>query len=266
MREILKIVLIGLILLMGCIDKQVDLLENKIIQKNRYNDILNAIEIKHLVNPIKYEKLYSITVDLKQKCDLIIDNLLSPDNYTNNDIIKIIEEINKLEIEYLGDEDFNSNIILKNSDKLNNILKKKDKRIELVNYLYSDIHFFLNEMIKVSLGSDISFNHFIPVIKEKSNKVTLGQLYESEIYISAIDTTYNPMIFIGEFDTIKNDYGLTYHFHGDYDSLFVKNGIGIYKSISNKIGEKDYSGIIQLRHESGGYINIPFKENYFVTK
>jgi len=72
MKNILKIASIGLILLVGCIDEQVDLLENKIIQKNRYNDILKTIEIKHIVNPIKYENLYSITVELKQKCDLVM--------------------------------------------------------------------------------------------------------------------------------------------------------------------------------------------------
>jgi len=128
------------------------------------------------------------------------------------------------------------------------------------------MYFLLNELIKIEDGKGIIFNRFTPLIKEKSNQVKIGQLYESEIYISAIDTTYNPMIFIGKFDTVKNDHGLTYHFHGNYDTLLVEDGIGIYKSISHKTGEKDYSGIIRLRQESGAYIDIPFKENFYVTK
>ena len=90
----------------------------------------------------------------------------------------------------------------------------------------------------------------------KSKKVYSGDEYQSDIFIGSPSISSNIKMYVGEYDTI------TCTPSGKYDSLKIKDGMGIYECAVKTMGEHEYKGMIQLPYS----YCIPFKAEYEAVK
>jgi len=94
-----------------------------------------------------------------------------------------------------------------------------------------------------------------------STFVLRGDSFRSQIFISAKDTTQDPLIYVGEYDSIAPG---KYEMVGDYDTIKVLNGKGIFSRRANVTGMQNWGGLISMKTESGTK-TYPFKGNYLVA-
>jgi gliding motility-associated protein GldM len=125
---------------------------------------------------------------------------------------------------------------------------------ETLSYLYTQIE-----------AGSFNFNLIEPVIIPKSNHVIRGNNYEASVFMAAFDTTQEPIVYIGEYDsTISDDGTVEYHMVGtqgqDFDTIPVQGGKGIYRVPTSSLGEKKWGGIISLKRLDGSFTNKPFHD------
>jgi len=94
-----------------------------------------------------------------------------------------------------------------------------------------------------------------------STFVLKGDSFRSQIFISAKDTTQDPLIFVGEYDSIAPG---QYEMIGEYDTIKVVNGKGIFSQRTNAVGLQNWGGLISMKTETGTK-TYPFKGNYLVA-
>jgi gliding motility-associated protein GldM len=112
----------------------------------------------------------------------------------------------------------------------------RNAETEVLNYLYSQID-----------ASSFKFNKLTAIVIPNSNYVTLGSDYEAQVFISATDTTQNPIITVGE-SVLPLD----------------ETGKGIYKLRASSVGPKKWGGIIALKAPDGSTKNYTFDAAYVV--
>lgn len=94
-----------------------------------------------------------------------------------------------------------------------------------------------------------------------STFILRGDSFRSQIFISAKDTTQDPLIYVGEYDSLGiGQYEMT----GDYDTIQVINGKGIFSRRTNTTGMQNWGGLIAMKTESGTK-TYPFKGSYLVA-
>ncbi|MBT7895881.1 MAG: hypothetical protein HN564_02690 [Flavobacteriales bacterium] len=94
-----------------------------------------------------------------------------------------------------------------------------------------------------------------------STFILRGDSFRSQIFISAKDTTQDPLIYVGEYDSLGiGQYEMT----GDYDTIKVINGKGIFSRGTNTTGMQNWGGLIAMKTESGTK-TYPFKGSYLVA-
>ncbi|MCL3780138.1 gliding motility protein GldM [Prolixibacteraceae bacterium JC049] len=134
-------------------------------------------------------------------------------NFENKPLIAIITLLSKMQIDVRNSE---SNVL---------------------NYLFGQID-----------ASSFKFTGLEAKIIAKSNYVLEGGLYEAEIFLTAVDSTMSPEIFIGN------------------QKMPVRNGKGIYRIKANSVGKKKISGIIKYPNPLGGFNSYPFDTEYEVAR
>jgi len=99
----------------------------------------------------------------------------------------------------------------------------------------------------------------------QSNFVLRGDSFRAQIFISAKDTTQDPMIYVGEYDSIGNG---NYQMKGtegvDYNSVKVVNGKGIFSERASSEGMKKWGGLIAMKTANGTKM-YPFNGEYLVA-
>ena len=95
----------------------------------------------------------------------------------------------------------------------------------------------------------------------QSSFVLRGDSFRSQIFISAKDTTQDPEIFVGEYDSVSPG---VYEMKGDYETIKVVNGRGIFSKRTTTEGVKNYGGLITIKTESGTKM-YPFQGSYLVA-
>jgi gliding motility-associated protein GldM len=115
-------------------------------------------------------------------------------------------------------------------------LSVRNAETEVLNYLYSLID-----------ASSFKFNRLDAIVIPNSNYVTLGSEYEAVVFISATDSTQQPVITVGN-STLDLD----------------ETGKGIYKVRASSVGPKKWGGIIALKAPDGTIKNYPFDSEYVV--
>jgi gliding motility-associated protein GldM len=95
-----------------------------------------------------------------------------------------------------------------------------------------------------------------------SNFVLRGDSFKAEIFIAAKDTTQDPEIFVGEYISTSESGG--YEMVGDYATVSVKNGKGIFKVRTTSEGLKQWGGLITMKTDMGTKM-FPFKGSYLVA-
>jgi gliding motility-associated protein GldM len=131
---------------------------------------------------------------------------------------------------------------------------------ETLNYLYTQID-----------AGSFKFNLIEPVIIPKSNHIIRGTDFEASVFMAAFDTTQEPIVYIGAYDSIVADDGtVEYNMVGklgtDYDTVPVTGGKGVYKIRPSSLGEKKWGGIISLKRMDGSFTNKPFSASYIVAE
>ena len=97
--------------------------------------------------------------------------------------------------------------------------------------------------------AELYFNKYEPVVIPKSTRLIEGEIYEAEIFLIAIDTTF-------EFKVIVNE-----------DTLHSKNGKVIYRKTTDELGIHSLTGKLLTR--KSGYekpVELTFKSDYKVIK
>jgi len=122
---------------------------------------------------------------------------------------------------------------------------------------------------QIDAGS-FKFNYLESVVQAESNYVIRGGDYNAEVFIAARDTTQQPIIYLGDYDSTISDEGMVdYLMKGelgrDYDSLPVRGGRGVYSLTPSSTGPKSYRGIISLKRMDGSFTNKPFHGQYMVA-
>jgi gliding motility-associated protein GldM len=115
-------------------------------------------------------------------------------------------------------------------------LNVRNAETEVLNYLYSQID-----------ASSYKFNKLDAIVIPNSNYVTLGSDYEALVFISATDSTQQPVITVGS-TVLPLD----------------ETGKGMYKVRASSTGAKKWGGIIALKAPSGSIVNYPFESSYVV--
>jgi gliding motility-associated protein GldM len=99
----------------------------------------------------------------------------------------------------------------------------------------------------------------------QSNFVLRGDSFRAQIFISAKDTTQDPMIYVGEYDSLGNG---NYQMKGtegvDYNSVKVVNGKGIFSERASSEGMKKWGGLIAMKTANGTKM-YPFNGEYLVA-
>lgn len=131
---------------------------------------------------------------------------------------------------------------------------------EALNYLYGQID-----------AGSFKFNLIEPVVIPRSTNVIRGNDYQSDIFMAAFDTTQEPTVYIGRYDSTVNDDGtVEYHMVGelgtDYDTIPVTGGKGVYVAPGRSLGQQSYQGIISLKRMDGTRTNKPFHASYNVDE
>ncbi len=131
---------------------------------------------------------------------------------------------------------------------------------ETLNYLYSQID-----------AGSFKFNLIEPVIIPKSNHIIRGNEFEASVFMAAFDTTQEPIVYIGRYDSIVGDDGtVQYNMVGnlgtDYDTVPVTGGKGTYRVKPSSLGEKKWGGIISLKRMDGSFTNKPCTSSDIVAE
>ena len=99
----------------------------------------------------------------------------------------------------------------------------------------------------------------------QSNFVLRGDSFRAQIFISANDTTQDPMIYVGEYDSLGNG---NYQMKGtegvDYEVVKVVNGKGMFSERTKSEGVRNYGGLITMK-TANGTKTYPFNGEYLVA-
>jgi gliding motility-associated protein GldM len=132
---------------------------------------------------------------------------------------------------------------------------------DALNYLYTQIE-----------AGSFKFNLIEPVVISRSNHIVRGTDYQASVFLAAFDTTQEPIVYVGQYDSTINetDGTIQYKMVGtegrDYESVPISHGRGIYKVKPTALGEKKWGGIISLKQMDGSYANKPFHSSYIVAE
>jgi gliding motility-associated protein GldM len=129
---------------------------------------------------------------------------------------------------------------------------------QVLGYLYEGIAMDTYKVNKILAAS----------ISEKSY-VLQGEDYSAQVFLAAADTTQEPMILVGEYDTTLFITTGKVKFLGAVDSLPVNGGIGSYNITTDETGRHTWGGIMKVPHPNpkrkGEYLMYPFESEYTVA-
>ena len=95
----------------------------------------------------------------------------------------------------------------------------------------------------------------------KTNFVLQGDSFRAQIFISGKDDAQNPDIYVGEYDSLG---GGVYEMRGEYETIKVVNGKGMFAKRTRSEGKQKWGGLIVKKTESGNKY-FPFKGEYLVA-
>lgn len=132
----------------------------------------------------------------------------------------------------------------------------RNAEAETINFLYQQID-----------AGAFKFNKLVPTVITNSNYIMKGNEYKAEVFIAATDTTQQPEVLVGKYETTVNASGIKeYRMIGEYQTLTVdERGRGIYRLRPTVFGDKTWGGLIKMKAPDGSIINYPFQEKYTVA-
>jgi gliding motility-associated protein GldM len=117
------------------------------------------------------------------------------------------------------------------------------------------------ELLKAVKGKDFTFDKLAAKVIAPSSYIQSGDEYTADVLLTAFNSTSNPTILLGEYDSI-NKKMITVR-----DSLPVEGGFGKYKIRTGAEGEQTWKGAIKVEKPDGtGFDYYPFEQKYMVAK
>ena len=137
--------------------------------------------------------------------------------------------------------------------------------LTLLSKMQSDIRNSEADVIKllkenIDAGS-LKFTSAEAIQIPQSSFVLRGDSFRSEIFISAKDTTQDPVIYVGEYDSLGVG---QYEMVGEYETVRVVNGKGIFARRAVREGLQKWGGLITMKTETGTK-KYPFRGSYLVA-
>lgn len=130
---------------------------------------------------------------------------------------------------------------------------------QTLNYLYENLSIDAYKVNKIKAATIA-----------QSGYVLQGENYNANIFLAASDTTQEPIIIVGDYDTAFFNQTGSIKFTGTTDTLPVNGGVGQYKLEAQNTGNFNWGGIIKVPHPNpkrkGEYLVYPFTNNYTVAQ
>ncbi len=129
---------------------------------------------------------------------------------------------------------------------------------DVINYLLAQVD-----------AKEIKVNKIDAVVKAKRSAVFKGDKYEADIFLAAFDTTQQPNVYIGRYDsTVLANGDVDYQMRGsDYQTLEVQNGKAIYTVTAGSVNPAvNWGGLIEIQTPGGIKKRYPFEAEYTVSE
>jgi gliding motility-associated protein GldM len=143
--------------------------------------------------------------------------------------------------------------------------------LTLMSKMQGDVRNAESEILRYLFGridaGSFKFNTLEPTVIHNSNYVIRGNEYKAEIFVAAFDTTQAPVVLVGNYERVTNSDGsIDYVMKGNFDSLRVVNGRGIYTRTPTALGPVSWGGLIKIKNADGSFTTRPFKQEYQVAE
>lgn len=115
----------------------------------------------------------------------------------------------------------------------------RNAEADVINHLYAQID-----------ASSFKFNKLQAQVVSKSDYVLQGNTYEAHVFLSAVDTTAKPEIYVG----------------GSQLPINSADNSGLYKVQASGEGKREWSGQIKYKNPEGLIVSYPFKHEYEVAR
>ena len=129
---------------------------------------------------------------------------------------------------------------------------------QALNYLYEEIS---ADVLKV--------NKILATSIAQSGYVLQGDEYSANIFLAASDTTAEPIVTVGDYDTAHYRKTGQIKFVGETKDLPVSGGIGQFKIKAEETGNHAWGGIMKVPHPNpkrkGEFLTYPFVNNFTVA-
>ncbi|TKG93397.1 gliding motility protein GldM [Puteibacter caeruleilacunae] len=134
------------------------------------------------------------------------------ENFENKPLIAIVTLLSKLQIDTRNTES------------------------DMISYLFRQID-----------ASSFKVSSIEPMVVAKSNYILLGEEYETQIFLTAVDATQKPDIYI------------------ENQKLEVKEGRGIWKFPTTSVGKRSWKGVVKYKDPMNNTITAPINGEYEVA-
>jgi gliding motility-associated protein GldM len=129
---------------------------------------------------------------------------------------------------------------------------------QVLNYMYEEINMDTYKVNKI-MATSIA----------ESGYILQGDKYSANIFLAAADTTQEPIVIVGDYDTAVYNRSGQIKFISTTDTLPVDGGIGNYKVNTEITGNHAWGGIMKVPHPNpkrkGEFLVYPFVNNYTVA-
>ncbi len=129
---------------------------------------------------------------------------------------------------------------------------------QVLNYLYEEINIDTYKVNKI-MATSIA----------ESGYILQGDKYSANIFLAAADTTQEPIVIVGDYDTSVYNSSGQIKFISSTDTLPVNGGIGNYNVNTESTGNHAWGGIMKVPHPNpkrkGEFLVYPFVNNYTVA-
>ena len=128
----------------------------------------------------------------------------------------------------------------------------RNAEADILRYLYQQID-----------QSDFKFNKLQGIAIPKNPMILSGEEFSANVFVAAFDTTQLPTIYVGDFT--KNSDG-SFHMKPGASVLPINNGMGVFKTVSRKVGENTWGGLIEMKSPDGSIKQFPFTNTFQVNE
>lgn len=129
---------------------------------------------------------------------------------------------------------------------------------QVLNYLHEGI-----------AADSYKVNRILATTTSEKNYILQGDEYNAKIFLAASDTTQEPIILIGEYDSLLYTQTGEIKFLGEVDSIPVRGGVGEFHTLAEETGTHEWKGVMKVPHPNpkrkGDYLMYPFAGSYTVA-